>query len=172
MNETLHCLTDRRSTKAYLPTQVSDQLLDQVLEAGLHAPTGKNIQHVIMVAVREKSTRDQLARMNAEILGSDIDTFYGAPCIIVVLADPERNTWVEDGALVLGNMLNAAHALGLGCCWVHRAREMFSCEEGKALLRKWGLPETLEGIGNCLLGYPDGESVKKPRTPGRIIKVD
>ena len=172
MNEALYNLTDRHSTKNYLPTPVSDELLDQVLEAGLHAPTGKNVQHVIMVAVRDKDTRDQLSRLNAEFLGADIDPFYGAPCIVVVLADPERNTWVEDGSLVMGNMLNAAHALGLGCCWVHRAREMFACKEGKALLHKWGLPETLEGIGNCLLGYPNGEPEKKPRTPGRIIKVD
>lgn len=172
MNETLFNLTERRSVKSFRPDPVSDEALDQILAAGLNAPTGKNVQHVIMVAVREKETRDQLSRMNAGILGSDADPFYGAPCVVVVLADPERNTWVEDGALVMGNMLNAAYALGIGGCWIHRAREMFACDEGKALLRKWGLPEHLEGIGNCILGFAQGETMVKPRMPGRIIKVD
>ncbi len=172
MNEALQNLTTRFSTKSYQSTPVSDELLDQVLNAGLYAATGKNVQHTIMVAVRDKKTRDQLSRMNARILGSDGDPFYGAPCVIVVFADPERNTCVEDGALVMGNLMNAANAVGLGSCWVHRAREMFDCDEGKALLHKWGLPEHLVGIGNCLLGYPEGEAVRKPRQPGRIYKVD
>ena len=172
MNEALQNLTTRFSTKSYQSTPVSDELLDQVLNAGLYAATGKNVQHARMVAIRNPQIRDQIARMNAAVLGCDTDPFYGAPCIVVVLADPERNTCIEDGALVMGNMLNAAHALGLGGCWVHRAREMFDCDEGKALLRQWGLPEHLVGIGNCLLGYPDTPPVKKPREPGRIIKAD
>ena len=172
MNETLKTLKSRCSTKKYLDCPVPDALLDAVLEAGLYAPTGMNNQKAIMVAVRDKATRDQLSRMNAQILGSQTDPFYGAPCVIVVLSDPERSTWIEDGSLVMGNLMNAATSLGLGSCWIHRAKQMFDTEEGKALLRKWGLPETLRGIGNCVLGYAAGEPVIKPRQDGRILKVD
>ncbi len=172
MNETLNTLKNRCSTKKYSAKAVPEELLDQVLEAGLYAPTGMNNQKAIMVAVRDKETRDTLSRMNAQVMGADTDPFYGAPCVIVVLSDPERSTWVEDGSLVMGNLMNAATALGLGSCWIHRAREMFDTEEGKALLRTWGVPEHYRGIGNCILGYPEGEPVRKPRADGRIIKVD
>ena len=171
MNEALQCLLKRRSTKKYTDQQVSDELLDQVLEAGLYAPTGRNNQNVICVAVRDKKLRDQLSRMNGEIMNAQIDPFYGAPCVIVVFADCEGTTWVEDGSLVLGNMLNAAESLGLGACWVHRARQMFESEEGLELMKQWGLPETMKGIGNCILGYPDAEPLEKPRKEGRIIKI-
>ena len=172
MNETIRTLKNRYSTKKYLPRQVEDTLLDAVLEAGLYAPTGMNNQKVVTVAVRDKETRDLLSRMNAQVMGAENDPFYGAPCVIVVLSDPERRTWVEDGSLVMGNLMNAATALGLGSCWIHRAKEMFDSPEGKALLKKWGLPETLRGIGNCILGYEDGEAVRKPRAENRILKVD
>ena len=172
MNETIQSMTSRRSVKAYTDRQVSDDLLNQILQAGLYAPSGKNNQKIVMVAVRDKATRDQLSRMNAEILGADADPFYNAPCVVVVLSDPEVNTWVEDGSLVLGNMMNAATSLGVGSCWVHRAREMFDSEEGKALLEKWGLPTHLRGIGNCLLGYPSQPPVEKPRADNRIVKID
>lgn len=172
MNEALNCLLKRRSTKKYKDIQVPDELLDQVLEAGLYAPTGRNNQNVICVAVRDQKIRDQLSRMNGEIMNVQIDPFYGAPCVIVVFADSEGTTWVEDGSLVLGNMLNAAESLGLGACWVHRARQMFESEEGKSLMKQWGLPETMKGIGNCILGYKDAEPMEKPRKEGRIIKID
>ena len=172
MNETIQTLTARRSTKAYTDRQISDELLDAILEAGLYAPTGKNNQKVITVAVRDPETRNQLSRMNAAILGSEADPFYNAPCIVVVLSDPEVNTWVEDGSLVLGNLMNAAQSLGVSSCWVHRAREMFDSDEGKQLLEKWRLPTHLRGIGNCLLGYPSQPPVEKPRAEGRIIHID
>lgn len=172
MNEALNCLLKRRSTKKYKDIQVPDELLDQVLEAGLYAPTGRNNQNVICVAVRDQKIRDQLSRMNGEIMNVQIDPFYGAPCVIVVFADSEGTTWVEDGSLVLGNMLNAAESLGLGACWVHRARQMFESEEGKSLMKQWGLPETMKAIGNCILGYKDAEPMEKPRKEGRIIKID
>ena len=168
----MNCLLERKSTKSYTAQQVSDELLDQVLEAGLYAPTGRNNQNVICVAVRDKKTRDRLSLLNAEILGTNADPFYGAPCVIVVFADSEGTTWVEDGSLVLGNMMNAAQALGLGSCWVHRARQMFETPDGKALMKEWGLPDTMKGIGNCILGYADQPPVAKPRKEGRIIKVD
>ncbi|MBO5317835.1 MAG: nitroreductase family protein [Oscillospiraceae bacterium] len=171
MNETIQSLKSRRSTKAFTDKQVPEALLNEILEAGLYAPSGMNNQQVVTVAVRDKKTRDQLSRMNGDILGTDTDPFYGAPCVIVVLSDPQRRTWVEDGSLVMGNLMTAAHSVGLGSCWVHRAREMFDSPEGKDLLKQWGLPETLRGIGNCILGQPAQEPAEKPRREGRIVKV-
>ena len=172
MNETINTLLTRRSVRRYKSDQVSDELLDTVLNAGQYAASGMNTQNAFMVAVRDKETRDQLSRMNAAVMGVDTDPFYGAPCVIVVLADPERYTWVEDGSLVIGNLMAAAHSVGLGSCWIHRAREMFDSDEGKALLKEWGLPETMRGVGNCILGYPNEVPGDKPRLDGRIIKVD
>lgn len=170
--DTLQALNSRRSTKAYTAQQVPDDLLDQILETGLNAPTGRNNQKVITVAVRNAADRDQLSKMNGKLLGVDSDPFYGAPCVVAVLSDPERSTWVEDGSLVLGNLLHAAHALGLGSCWVHRAREIFDSAEGKSLLAKWGLPAHLRGIGFCLLGYPAKAPIEKKLEDNRIIKID
>jgi len=167
----LENLKNRRSIRRYKPDQVSETLLDAVLEAGLYAASGMNTQNTVMVAVRDKETRDQLSRMNAEVMGTDRDPFYGAPCVIVVLVDPERYTCVEDGALVMGNLMQAAYEAGLGSCWIHRAQQMFDSSEGKELLRKWGLPENLRGVGNCILGYPDEAPAPKPRKEGRIVKV-
>ena len=168
--EAMTNLLERRSVRKYETKQVPDDLLDQVLEAGLYAPTGMNTQNIYMVAVRDKETRDQMMRMNAAVMGSQNDPFYGAPCVIVVLGDATGYPVVENGSLVLGNLMNAAHAVGLGSCWIHRARQTFETEEGKALLRKWGLPEHLVGIGNCILGFAAEEPVARPRKEGRILK--
>ena len=164
-------LLTRRSVRKYADRQVEEEKLDKVLTAGLYAPTGMNNQAPILVAVRDKATRDKLSRMNAAVMGASGDPFYGAPCVIVVLSDPERMTWVEDGSLVLGNLMNAAHSLGLGSCWIHRAKECFDTPEGKALLRAWGVPENYRGVGNCILGYAAEEPEAKPRKSGRIIKI-
>lgn len=164
-------LLTRRSVRKYSDRPVEDEKLDKVLTAGLYAPTGMNNQAPILVAVRDKATRDKLSRMNAAVMGASGDPFYGAPCVIVVLSDPERMTWVEDGSLVLGNLMNAAHSLGLGSCWIHRAKECFDTPEGKALLRAWGVPENYRGVGNCILGYAAEEPEAKPRKSGRIIKI-
>lgn len=164
-------LKNRRSIRKYSPKQVPDELLDAVLEAGLYAPTGMNRQNVVMVAVRDKETRDQLSRMNAAVMGTTNDPFYGAPCVIVVLGDASGYPVVENGSLVLGNLMNAAYEAGLGSCWIHRAKQMFETDEGKALLRKWGLSEELVGVGNCILGYADEDPAPKPRLEGRIVKV-
>lgn len=164
-------LKNRRSVRKYKPQQITDAELDAILEAGLYAASGKNSQKTVMVAVRDKQTRDQLSRMNAEILGTTSDPFFGAPCVVVVLSDPERNTWLEDGSLVMGNLMLAASEMGLGSCWIHRAQQEFDSPEGKELLKKWGLPEHLKGVGHCILGYADEEPVTKPRLPGRIVKV-
>lgn len=164
-------LKNRRSIRKYKAEQVSDAHLDAILEAGLYAPSGMNTQNAFMVAVRDQETRNQLSRMNAAVMGTENDPFYGAPCVVVVLVEPERYTAVEDGSLVLGNLMNAAYEIGVGSCWIHRARQMFESEEGKELLRKWGLREDLIGVGNCILGYPDEDPAPKPRREGRIIKV-
>ena len=167
----IELLKQRRSIRRYEPRQIPEELLDKVLEAGIYAPTGMNRQNIVMVAVRDRETRDQMSKMNAAVMGRDGDPFYGAPCVIVVLGDPEIYPVVENGSLVLGNLMNAAHAVGLGSCWIHRAKQTFETEEGKALLRKWGLKDSLVGIGNCILGYPDEDPAAKPRLDGRIVKV-
>ena len=169
--EAMYNLLNRRSVRKYSDQQVPDELLDQVLEAGLYAPTGMNTQNIYMVAVRDKETRDQMMRLNAAVMGRDGDPFYGAPCVIVVLGDASGYPVVENGSLVLGNLMNAAHAVGLGSCWIHRAKQTFETEEGKQLLRKWGLPEHLVGIGNCILGYADEVPEARSRKEGRIVKV-
>ena len=172
MNQIIQSLLSRRSIRRYADRQVPDELLDTVLEAGLYAPSGMNTQGVRLVAVRDKETRDLLSRLNAAVMGRDGDPFYGAPCVVVVLADPDiYGGWVEDGALALGNMMNAAHALGLGSCWIHRARQVFDTPEGKELLKAWGLPENLRGVGNCILGYPEETPDARPRKDGRVVKV-
>ena len=172
MNETINTLLTRRSVRRYKSDQVSDELLDTVLNAGQYAASGMNSQNTVLVAVRDPKTRDQLSKMNAAVMNSSNDPFYGAPCVIVVLANTTRGTWVEDGSLVIGNLMAAAHSVGLGSCWIHRAREMFDSDEGKALLKEWGLPETMRGVGNCILGYPNEVPGDKPRLDGRIIKID
>ena len=169
--EAMYNLLNRRSVRKYTQQQVPDDLLDQVLEAGLFAPTGMNTQNIYMVAVRDKETRDQMMRMNAAVMGREGDPFYGAPCVIVVLGDASGYPVVENGSLVLGNLMNAAHAVGLGSCWIHRAKQTFETEEGKALLKKWGLPEHLVGIGNCILGFAEETPDARPRKEGRIVKV-
>ena len=169
--EAMYNLLNRRSVRKYTDQQVPDELLDQVLEAGLYAPTGMNSQNIYMVAVRDKETRDQMMKLNAAVMGRDGDPFYGAPCVIVVLGDATGYPVVENGSLVLGNLMNAAHAVGLGSCWIHRAKQTFETEEGKALLKKWGLPEHLVGIGNCILGYAEETPDARPRKEGRILKV-
>lgn len=167
----LENLKTRRSIRSYKPDQIEDAKLDAILEAGLYAASGMNTQNTIMVAVRDKETRDQLSRMNARIMGTESDPFYGAPCVVVVLAEPERYTAVEDGALVMGNLMQAAHDIGVGSCWIHRAKEMFAGEEGKQLLHKWGLREGLIGVGNCILGYAQTIPECRPRREGRIVKI-
>lgn len=172
MRETLQDLKTRRSIKKYRPEQIKEEELDQVLEAGLNAPTGMNRQSPVMVVIQDKETISRLSKMNAEVMGAAIDPFYGAPTVIAVLADSTIPTYKEDGSLVMGNLLNAAHGLGLGSCWIHRAKEVFGSEEGKELLRKWGLDEKYEGIGHCILGYMDGEYPEaKARKENYIIRV-
>lgn len=172
VNETLKTLIERRSVRAYDGRPVEDETLDLILQAGAYAPSGMNRQPTVIVAVRDSETVALLSRLNAAVMGSENDPFYGAATVVVVLADPEVFTYMEDGSLVMGNLLNAAYALGVDSCWIHRAREVFDTPEGKALLKKWGVDERYVGIGNCILGYGVGERpAPKPRREGRVIKV-
>lgn len=172
MEDFLSVIRTRRSVRAYKPDGVPEELLDKVLEAGVYAPTGRNMQSPVIVAVTDKATRDYVSGLNAKVLGVDIDPYYGAPVILLVLADGNVNTFVEDGACVLENMMLEAHASGLASVWVHREREIFDSEEGKALLRKWGLDETLRGIGSIALGYAAVDLPKAaPRKEGYIVKI-
>ncbi len=172
MNETLNNLKTRRSTRSYLPKQVEKDLLEQVLEAGTYAPTGGGQQVPVIVAVQDPHTVKQLSRMNAKVIGNASDPFYGAPTVLVVLADRSRRTYLLDGASVMTTLVNAAHAVGLGSCWIHRAKEMFESDEGKALLKQWGIEGDYEGIGHVILGYPAGPSPEPaPRKANYIYRV-
>ncbi|XCP83674.1 nitroreductase [Roseburia hominis] len=173
MKETLLDLKSRRSCRKYKPEQIKSEELEAILEAGIYAPTGMGAQSPIIIAVQDKEVRDQLSKMNAEVLGSNTDPFYGAPTVLVVLADRSRGTHVDDGNMVIGNLLNAAHAVGVSSCYIYRAREVFDSEEGKQLLKKWGVDGDYEGIGNVILGYglPEGIKEAAPRKEGYIIRV-
>ena len=173
MNETLKVLRERRSIRAYRKEQLAPEMLDAILEAGIWAASGMNFQTPVLVAVQDPETIALMSRLNAEIMGNpETDPFYGAPTVVVVLADGTKPNWLKDGSLVMGNLMNAAHALGVGSCWINRAEELFERPEGKELLAKWGLPETMRGVGNCILGYAAGEApAPKPRKEGRIIRV-
>lgn len=151
-------LLTRRSIKKYKPDMVPEEVIARICEAGTYAATGRNLQAPIILAVANKELRDKLSQMNAAIMGSTGDPFYGAPVVLVVLADKTVNTHVYDGSLVMGNLMLAAHAEGLGSCWIHRAKEEFESEEGKAILRDLGIEGEYEGIGHCILGYPDCET--------------
>lgn len=176
MNEVIQTLRERRSIRRYRIEQIRDEDLREILEAGAYAASAKNRQSAYMVAVRDKETLTLLSRLNAEIWGTpDIDPFYGAPTVVVVLADPQATTADNadrDGALVMGNLMNAAWSLGVGSCWINRAKETFERPEGRELLKKWGLPQRLIGVGNCILGYAAGD-IPAPcsRKEGHILYV-
>lgn len=172
MTNAENTLKTRRSVRSYLPEQIKDEELERVLECGLYAASGRNRQCVITVAVQDEETIETMRRLNAAVMGADTDPFYGAPTVVVVFADKEVYTHVEDGSLVMGNLMNAAHAVGLGSCWIHRAREAFETDEGKELMKKWGVPDSYEGIGNCILGYAASElAAPAPRAENRVIIV-
>ena len=174
MNEALKNIMSRRSVKAYKPEMPSQELIDQVVEAGTHAPTGMNRQSPIIIEVTDKAVRDKLSKMNADVMGAKIDPFYGAPTAVLVLGEKNNPNGVQDASLVMGNLLLAASGIGLGSCWINRAKETFETPEGKALLAKWGLdPEKYIGVGYCILGYPapNGTRTPGPRKAGYVLHV-
>ena len=171
MNETINTIISRRSIKAYTDELVSDYLLNEITTAATYSASGMNKQSALMVVVKDKALRNKLSALNASILGITSDPFYNAPVVIVVLADSNVRTYVEDGSLVMGNLLNAAHSVGVSSCWIHRAKEVFETKEGKLLLKEWGIPESYKGIGNCILGYPKDKTdvLPKPRKENYVI---
>lgn len=172
MNQTLENLKTRRAVRKYKKESVRREDLDAVLEAGIYAPTAMGAQRACIVALTNKADRDELSRLNAAVMGREDDPFYGAPAVIVVFGDGTWPMAVKDGSLIMGNLLNAAHAVGLGSCWIDRAEPVFDSEEGKALMKKWGVPEGYVGVGHCILGYPDENPEPKPRKEGYVIRVE
>ena len=170
---TLEALKTRRSCRAYKPDPVPAKLIDKILEAGTFAPTGMGRQSPIIVAITNKAVRDQLSRLNASVMGGEDDPFYGAPVVLVVLARKDIGTHVYDGSLVIGNMLNAAHELGLGSCWIHRAKEEFETPEGREILAGLGIDAgEYEGIGNCIVGYAENPAPEAaPRKDDYIYRI-
>ena len=171
--DAMQAMLTRKSVKKYKDTPVPRELIEQIIEAGLNAPSGLNKQSPIILAVTDKTVRDKLSAINA---GKDpfhrADPFYNAPAVLVVLADKSVPTYVYDGSLVMENLLLAAHSLGLGACWIHRARETFELAEWKEFLKELGIEGEYEGIGNCILGYADVEPEKKARKENRVYYID
>lgn len=164
MSDVLEKIKTRRSIRKFKPDMVSQDILDRIIEAGTYAASGMGKQSPIIIQVTNKEVRDKIAAANCRLGGwkTGFDPFYGAPVILIVLARKDWPNRVYDGSLVMGNLMLAAHALGIGSCWIHRAREEFETEEGIALLRSLGITEEYEGIGHCALGYVDGEYPSAP----------
>lgn len=172
-NEVIQNIITRRSIKQYKAQQITDEELQTVLEAGLYAPSGMGMQSPVMVVVQDKDTMAQIVRMNAAVMNATSNPYYDAPTVILVLAPTDRTTYIEDASCVLDTMMLAAHSIGLASRWIHRERQMFETEEGKELMKKWGVPENYAGIGALALGYADCELPEpKERHKGRIIYAD
>lgn len=165
MNEVIKALKERRSIRKFSDKAVEKSKLEAIIEAGLYAPSGMGKQGAIIVAVTRKDLRDKIAAMNAKIMGREgVDPFYGAPVILIVLGNKDVVTSIYDGSLVMGNLMNAAYSEGLGSIWIHRAKEEFDSEEGKAILKELGIEGNFEGIGHCAIGY---SAVDNPAAPAR-----
>ena len=170
--EALEVLRNRRSIRKYKSTPVPEELLDIIMEAGAYAPTAGGGQAATMVAVTDPEKVRLLSRMNARVMGSNGDPYYGAPAVILVLGEADKGAAQVDGHCVMVNLLNAAYAVGLGSCWIDRERQMFETDEGKALLKSWGIEGDFVGVAACILGYPDGDAPEaKPRKEHMIYKV-
>ncbi|MBE6711791.1 MAG: nitroreductase family protein [Ruminococcaceae bacterium] len=157
MSEVLTKMQTRRSIRKFKPDMIPRDVLEQIVTAGTYAATGRNSQSPIILAITNKDVRDRLSALNASIMGASNDPFYGAPVVLVVLADKSCGTYLYDGSLVMGNLMLAAHELGIGSCWIHRAKEEFERPEGKQILADLGIEGDYEGIGHCILGYVDGD---------------
>lgn len=173
MKETLLDLKTRRSCRKYKEEQIKEEELQLILEVGTYAPTGIGAQCPKIVVLQDKETIQYVSKLNATVMGTTSDPFYGAPTVVIVLAERSRKTYVDDGNMVIANLLNAAHAVGVDSCYIYRAREVFDSEEGKELLEKWGIHGDYEGIGNVILGYglPEGIKEAAPRKADYIVRV-
>jgi len=166
-------LFERRSIRSYKQDMVPRDVLERIVQAGTYAPTGRNLQAPIIIAVTNREIRDRLSRLNADIMGTESDPFYGAPVVLIVLADKSVPTYVYDGSLVMANLMLAAHSEGVGSCWIHRAKQEFELPEGKAILEQLGICGDYEGIGHCILGYPQGDIPEaRPRKDGYVFWIE
>jgi len=172
MNEVLENIKTRRSIRKFKEQPIEKEVLDKIIEAGTYAPSGKNKQAAIIIAITNKEVIEKLGKINAEVINLNKNTFYNPQAVLVVLANKEVSTYVHDGCAVLENMLLAAHSLGVGSCWVHRAKEEFETDYGKELLKSLNIGENYEGIGHCLLGYPDDEGHLFPRKDNYVYYID
>ena len=172
MSEVLDKIKSRRSIRKYRSDMIPQDKLEKIIEAGTYAATGMGKQSPIIIAVTNKELRDKLSAMNAKIMGTNTDPFYGAPVVLIVLADKSRPTYLYDGSLVMGNLMLEAEAQGIGSCWIHRAKEEFESEEGKEILKSLGIEGDYEGIGHCVLGFADGPAPKAaPRKDSYVYYV-
>lgn len=169
MNEAYKNLIERRSIRKYNNTKVSHDLIEQIVRAGQFAPSGMNRQIYAFVVVEDEELVARLSKMNADAMNSSSDPFYGAKSLIIVFADTNAPTYLYDGALAMGNLMNAANALGVDSCWIHRAKEVFETSEGKEMKKTWGLPESYEGIGHCIFGYREEEPGERAQRTSKVI---
>ncbi len=171
-NETIECMKTRRSIRKYKKEQIKEEELQAILEAAVYAPTGGGRQSPVIVVVQDPELLGKISKMNAGVAGANMDPFYGAPTVAIVLADKTASpSWMEDAALVAGNILNAAHSVGVDSCYIFRAKEVFESDDGQALLREWGLNENYVGVANCILGYRDCEMPSPaPRKDNYVIR--
>ena len=173
MNEVIRCLCERRSCRSYAQTQVEEEKLALILKAGTFAASGMGRQPAKIVVLQNKEDIDALEKLNASIMGREgTHPFYGAPTVCIVLTQADAFTGLEDASLVMGNLMNAAHSLGVDSCWIHRAKEEFETEEGRKMLEKWGISGAWRGVGHCLLGYANAENrPAAPRKEDYIIRI-
>lgn len=171
MNESIKNILNRRSIRKYKNDSIPDEYINEIVKCGTYAPSGMNRQSAIILVIKDKETRNKLSALNAKIMGADIDPFYNAPVILIVLANKDIPTYIYDGSLVMANMLLAANSLGLGSCWIHRAKEMFETKEGQDLLKSLGIEGNYEGIGNCIIGYPTEIPSAKERKEHYIYQI-
>ena len=172
MNEVIKNIEERRSIRKYKKDMIPKEIIEKIVEAGKYAPSGMGMQSSIIIAITNENLRDKLSKLNAKIMGVDTDPFYGAPVVLVVLAKKNIPTHVYDGSLVMENLMLAASSLGIGSCWIHRAKEEFETEEGKEILKSLVIEDEYEGIGHCILGYKDEEGTLKPRKDNYIYYID
>ncbi len=172
-NETLECLKTRRAIRKYKDTQVDEEALQAILEAATYAPTGAGKQAPVIVVVQDPELLKKISKMNAGVAGVDMDPFYGAPTVAIVLSDTTASpSWKEDAALVAGNLMNAAHSVDVDSCYIFRAKEVFESDEGRALMKEWGLNDNYVGVANVVLGYRDCEMPEPaPRKENYIIRL-
>ena len=171
MQETLIDMKSRRSCRKYTGQQVSEEQLNAVLEAATYAPTGHGSQSPVMVVVQDAALLARLSALNAQVMGTNRDPFYGAPTAVVVFEDTSCGTGHEDACMVMANLLNAAHATGLGSCWINRGRQMCELPGGPEIKASWGIADNMAGLAVCILGYPAEGGIldPKPRKADYII---